>query len=136
VLHDLAFVGFLAALFGLGFRKPFLFVLTYVYIDIVSPQRLTYLLLNSVPISLIAVGLAVVAWAAVDDKKDVRVAPRQALILLLLGYCFYTTVNADFPIEAKDKWEWVWKALAFAAFLPLTLRTKLRIESLLLFMCL
>jgi len=136
MLHDLAFVGFLAALFGLGFRKPFLFVLTYVYIDIVSPQRLTYLLLNSVPISLIAVGLAVVSWAAVDDKKDVRVAPRQALILLLLGYCFYTTVNADFPLEAKDKWEWVWKALAFAAFLPLTLRTKLRIESLLLFMIL
>ncbi len=30
----------------------------------------------------------------------------------------------------------MWKALAFAAFLPLTLRTRLRIESLLLFMIL
>jgi probable O-glycosylation ligase (exosortase A-associated) len=135
-VRDLAFVGFLAALLAFGFRRPFLFVLAYAYIDIVSPQRLTYLLLNSVPISMIAVGLAVAGWLAVDDKRDVRVAPRQFLIVLLLGYCFYTTLHADFPLEARDKWEWVWKALAFAAFLPLTLRTRLRIESLLLFMVL
>ncbi|MBX3563727.1 MAG: putative O-glycosylation ligase, exosortase A system-associated [Sphingomonas sp.] len=135
-MRDLVFVAFLAALFATGFRRPFLFVLAYAYIDIVSPQRLTYILLNSVPISLIAVGLAVLGWLAIDDKRDVRVAPRQGLILVLLAYCFYTTMHADFPMEAKDKWEWVWKALTFAAFLPLTLRTKLRIESLLLFMIL
>ena len=135
-MRDLVFVAFLAALFATGFRRPFLFVLAYAYIDIVSPQRLTYLLLNSVPISMIAVGLAVMGWLAMDDKRDVRMAPRQLLIVALLGYCFYTTLHADFPIEARDKWEWVWKALAFAAFLPLTLRTKLRIESLLLFMIL
>ena len=135
-MRDLVFVAFLLAFFGMGFRKPFLFVLVYAYIDIVSPQRLTYLLLNSVPISLIAVGLSVLGWLAIDDKRDVRVAPRQLMIVLLLAYCFYTTKNADFKVEALDKWDWVWKALAFAAFLPLTLRTKLRIESLLLFMIL
>ncbi|MCH7860480.1 putative O-glycosylation ligase, exosortase A system-associated [Sphingomonas sp. NPDC092331] len=135
-MRDLVFVAFLLAFFGMGFRKPFLFVLVYAYIDIVSPQRLTYLLLNSVPISLIAVGLSVLGWLAIDDKRDVRVAPRQLMIVLLLAYCFYTTRNADFKVEALDKWDWVWKALAFAAFLPLTLRTKLRIESLLLFMIL
>jgi probable O-glycosylation ligase (exosortase A-associated) len=135
-VRDLVFVAFLLAFFGMGFRKPFIFVLVYAYIDIVSPQRLTYLLLNSVPISLIAVGLSVLGWLAIDDKRDVRVAPRQLMIVLLLAYCFYTTKNADFKVEALDKWDWVWKALAFAAFLPLTLRTKLRIESLLLFMIL
>ena len=135
-MRDLVFVAFLLAFFGMGFRKPFIFVLVYAYIDIVSPQRLTYLLLNSIPISLIAVGLSVLGWLAMDDKKDVRVAPRQLMIVALLGYCFYTTLNADFKVEALDKWDWVWKALAFAAFLPLTLRTKLRIEALLLFMIL
>jgi probable O-glycosylation ligase (exosortase A-associated) len=135
-MRDLAFVGFLVALFGMGLKRPFLFVLTYVYIDVVAPQRLTYLLLNTVPISAIAVGLAAGAWLLADPKGDSRFAPRQGLILLLLGYCYLTTVNADFPVEAADKWEWVWKALAFAAFLPLTLRTRLRIEALLLFMVL
>lgn len=135
-VRDLVFVAFLGLLFAAGFRKPFVFVLTYVYIDIVSPQRLTYLLLNSIPISLIACGLAVLAWAVVDDKRDTRLAPRQGLMLALLLYCLWTTKTADFPVEAQFKWEWVWKALAFAIFLPLTLRTKLRIESLLLFMVL
>lgn len=135
-MRDLVFVAFLAAFFLAGFKRPFIFVLAYVYIDIVSPQRLTDFLLNAVPISLIAVALAVGGWAFADAKKDSRVAPRQILIVILLIYCYVSTLNADFPLEALDKWDWVWKALAFAAFLPLTLRTKLRIESLLLFMIL
>ena len=135
-MRDLVFVAFLCALFAAGLRRPFVFVLTYVYIDIVSPQRLTYILLNSVPISLIAAGLSVAAWMVVDDKRDTRIAPRQLLMLALLFYCLWTTKTADFPVDAQYKWEWVWKALAFAIFLPLTLRTRLRIESLLLFMVL
>ena len=136
MIHDLAFVGFLVGLFGLAFRRPFIFILAYVYIDIVSPQRLTYVLLNSVPISLIAVAAAVLSWTLVDKKQDTRIAPRQFLIVALLIWCASTTMRADFPVDALDKWDWVWKCLAFAAFLPLTLRTRLRIESLLTFMVL
>ena len=135
-MRDLVFVVFLAALFGMGLRRPFLLVCAYVYIDIVSPQRLTYMLLNTVPISLIAVVMAVGGWLLMDDKTDSRFAPRQGLIIALLLYCWATTMGADFPLDAKDKWDWVWKCLAFAAFLPLTLRTRLRIEALLLFMIL
>lgn len=135
-MRDLAFIGFLAALFGLGFKRPFLFVLAYVYIDVVSPQRLTYYLLNTIQISLIAAALAIGGWALLDEKRGTRVAPRQLLLVALLLYCWWTTANAEFPLEALDKWDWAWKALAFAAFLPLTLGTRLRIESLLLFMTL
>jgi probable O-glycosylation ligase (exosortase A-associated) len=135
-LRDLAFVGFLAALAVFGLRRPFIFVLAYAYVDIVSPQRLSYYLLNSVPISLIFCTLAVLGWLVADDKRDARFGPRQAILLMLLGWAGYTTLNADFPVEALGKWDWVWKALAFAAFLPLTLRTKLRIEALILFMIL
>jgi probable O-glycosylation ligase (exosortase A-associated) len=135
-MRDLAFVAFLLAFIGLGFRRPFLFVLLYAYIDIVSPQRLTYWLLNSVQVSLIAFLLAFFGWAAADDKRGLIIAPRQALLFLLLIYCGVTTSVADFPLEALGKWDWVWKALVFAIFLPLTLRTRLRIEALALFMVL
>ena len=135
-MRDLAFIGFLLALWGMGFRRPFLFVCAYIYIDIISPQRLTYFLLNSVPISLIAVGLMVLGWVIADDKRDSRFAPRQGLILILLVYCWITTKSADFPVEAAEKWEWVWKNLVVAAFLPLMLRTRLRIEAMLLFIVL
>ena len=135
-MRDLAFVAFLLALVGMGLRRPFLLVLGYVYVDIVSPQRLTYLLLNSVPVSLIMVVLAVGGWALFDNKAGTRIVFRQFMLVALLAYCGVTTIGADFPIEAAQKWDWVWKALAFAIFLPLTLRTRLRIEALALFMTL
>jgi probable O-glycosylation ligase (exosortase A-associated) len=135
-MRDLAFLAFLAAILSLGVKRPFIFVLTYAYIDIVSPQKLSYFLINSIPISLITFGLAFLSWLAIDDKRESRFAPRQALLGLLLIYCWFTTRNADFPIDAALKWGWVWKALVFAIFLPLTLRTKLRIEALALFMTL
>ena len=95
-MRDLVFVAFLAAIFGMGLRRPFILVLAYVYIDIVSPQRLTYILLNTVPISLIAVALAVGGWLLMDAKSDSRFTPRQGLIVVLLLYCWATTAGADF----------------------------------------
>jgi len=133
-VHDLAFVAFLLLLLGLGFRRPFLFVLGYVYVDIVSPQRLSYYLINSVPLSLIFFLLAVGGWLVADRKEGTRIAPRQILLCLLLAWVAWTTAHADFPLPALAKWNWVWKSLIFSIFLPLTLRTRLRIEALLTFM--
>lgn len=135
-VRDLGLIAFLFGLIALGFRKPFLFVLAYAYVDIVSPQRLSYYLLNSIPISLICFMLALGGWLLADDKRGVRIAPRQWLMILLLGWTGYTTLHAELPVEALTKWDWVWKALVFAIFLPLTLRTKLRIEALVLYMVL
>jgi putative inorganic carbon (hco3(-)) transporter len=135
-VRDLGLIAFLAALLTLGFLRPFLFVLAYAYVDIVSPQRLSYYLLNAIPISLICFVLALGGWMMADDKRGTRIAPRQWLIILLLGWAAYTTTTAVLPLEALDKWGWVWKALLFAIFLPLTLRTKLRIEALILYMVL
>lgn len=135
-MHDLFFLGFLGLLFLFAFRRPFLFVLVYAYIDIVSPQRLSYYLLNGIPISAIAFVFAFGWWLTLDAKKDARFSVRQGLMLLLLLWCAFTTLRADFPAEAAAKWDWVWKALVFAIFLPLTLRTRLRIEALALIMVL
>ena len=73
-MRDLAFVGFLIALLGLGFRRPFLFVLAYAYVDIVSPQHLSYFLLNSIPLSMLIAGLAVGGWLLADDKSKLSFA--------------------------------------------------------------
>lgn len=131
-MRDLVFVGYLGLLFLLAFKRPFLFVLAYCYIDIVAPQRLSYYLLNAIPLSAISFGLAFLAWLFFDDKKDSRFTPRMGAILLLLVYCGYMTTQALEPVAAQIKWDWVWKALIFAAFLPLTLTRKVRIEALVL----
>jgi putative inorganic carbon (hco3(-)) transporter len=135
-MRDLIFVAYIALIMLMAFKRPFLFTLVYAYVDIVSPQRLSYFLLNSIPLSLILFALAFLGFMVSDDKKDVRVSPRWFLLILLLGYCGYTTTVAAEPVAALEKWNWVWKALVFASFLPLTLRTKLRIEATILTMVL
>ncbi len=135
-MRDLALLGFLGALLALGFKRPFLFVLAYAYVDTVSPHRLSYYLLNSVPLSMIVACLAAAGWLLGDRKTDFRITPRQGLMLILLAYSGATTYSADFPVEAAEKWDWAWKALAFAIFLPFTLRTRLRIEAVILFLVL
>ena len=128
-MRDAIFVLVLLGLFACGLRRPFLWVLVYAYVDIVAPQRLTYYLLNSVPVSLVAAGFAVIGWALFEDKRTARVAPRQWLMALLLAWCGFTTLTAVYPDAALVKWDWVWKAMAMAIFLPLTLTTRLRLEA-------
>jgi probable O-glycosylation ligase (exosortase A-associated) len=135
-MFDLAITGYVLAMLALGFRRPFVWVLAYLYIDILSPQKISWFLLASLPISLIAFVLAFAGWLLLDAKADSRFTLRQALIALLLLYCGLTTTMADFPEPALEKWSWVWKALVFALFLPLTLRTRLRIEGAALIMAL
>ena len=126
---DLFLTAFVFALFAAGLRKPFIWVLAYVYIDVLAPQKISWFLLQQLPISMIAFALAFLGWAYADAKNGSRFTFRQTLIAVLLLYCAATTLSADFPAEALAKWDWVWKALVFAIFLPLTLRTRLRIEA-------
>lgn len=126
-LFLLAFIGYVLVL---GLKRPFLWVLLYVYIDILAPQRIGYGVITSLPVSLIAFAAAFGGWLALDRKDGARFTLRQGLMLGLLLYCWWTTGHADFPDDAQTKWEWVWKALLFAIFLPLTVTTRARIEGL------
>ncbi|WP_374411777.1 putative O-glycosylation ligase, exosortase A system-associated [Novosphingobium colocasiae] len=133
---DLGFTAFFLLLLAAGFKRPFVWVLLYLYVDIVQPQVISWGILSHIPVSLIAFGAAFLGWLLMDDKRDARFTMRQGLLLALLLYCGYTTLTAAYPLDAPEKWSWVWKALLFAIFLPLTLRTRLRLEAVALVMVL
>ncbi len=133
---DLALLGFIGLLLLLGFKRPFIWVLAYLYIDIVAPQKIGWGLIQSLQLSLIAFVAAFAGWLLLDAKANSRFTLRQGLILALMGWCAMTTLGAEFQDSAWEKWDWVWKALVFASLLPLTLRTKLRIETAVLFIVL
>lgn len=133
---DLAFIAFIGVLLVLGLKRPFIWILAYLYVDIVAPQRISWGFFSVVPISLIMFVAAFGGWIAMDGKEGSRFTWRQGVILLLLIWCGITTATAVFPQEALVKWDWVWKALLFALFLPLALRTRLRLEAVVLFMVL
>lgn len=127
---------YVLGLLALGLRKPFVWVLVYLYIDIVAPQKIGWTLMPILPVSLIAFVAAFAGWLLVDSKEGSRFTFRQGLMVALLVWCTITVTWADFPKEAWEKWDWVWKAMVFAIFLPLTLRTRLRIEAAVLTMVL
>jgi probable O-glycosylation ligase (exosortase A-associated) len=133
---DVALVAFVAMFLAFGAKRPFLWVLAYIYIDAVAPQKIGWGLIQLLPLSLIAFIAAFAGWIFFDRKQGSRFTFRQALIGILLVYCACTTTIADFPVNALAKWDWVWKALLFAMFLPLTLRTRLRLEATALIMVL
>ncbi len=136
-MRDLVLLAFIAAIVAMGFKRPFLWVLLYIYVDIVTPQKVGYGIITSISLSMLCFVAAFAGYILLDSKQGSRITLRQGLIVALLGWCAITTYFlADFPEEAASKWEWVWKSLVFAAFLPLTLRTKLRLEAAALIMVL
>jgi len=128
VILDLFLAGFLGLFMVTGFRRPFLWVLAYLYVDIFAPQKVSYGMLATAQPSLIFFVLAVLGWLFLDRGARASFSWRQGLIIALLVYCGLTTLRADFREAAAVKWDWVWKSLVFAAFLPLTLGSRLRIE--------
>ena len=135
-MMGLIFLSFIGYMLLLGARRPFLWVLLYVYIDILAPQRIGFGLIQSIPVSLVAFLAAFGGYLVFDKKEFVSFSWRQGLLLALLAYCFWTTGNADFAESAATKWSWVWKALLFAIFLPFTLTSRLRLEAMALLMVL
>ncbi|MDD3797648.1 MAG: putative O-glycosylation ligase, exosortase A system-associated [Novosphingobium sp.] len=133
---ELALLGFLGGLLLLGFKRPFLWVLAYIYVDLFAPQRIGWAILPHIPLSLIMFAAAFGGWLVLDNKAGSRFSFRQGLILALLALCALSLTWADFPVEAAEKWDWVWKSLVFAIFLPLTLTNRLRLEGVALFMVL
>jgi hypothetical protein len=133
---DLALLGFFGLLLLLGLRHPFIWVLAYLYVDIVAPQKIGWGLMTALPVSLIAFAAAFSGWLLIDRKIGARFTLRQGIIAVLLVYCGVTYLGAEFPEAAAEKWSWVWKALVFAMFLPLTLTSRARIEGAVLFMVL
>jgi probable O-glycosylation ligase (exosortase A-associated) len=128
-MTELALLAIFAIFLALGFRRPFMWVLLYLWVDILAPQLIGYRILPLLPVSQIAFAAAFGGWLLIDDKTDSRFTWRQGLIVVLMIYCGVSTLTATFAEDAAAKWAWVWKALLFAVFLPLTLRTRLRIEA-------
>lgn len=135
-MRDLFIVGVILLMALAAFRRPFAMTLAYIYVDLVQPQEISWYLLNSIPLSFIFGAAAVLFFFAFDRKRNLRFGPLQLLMLLFLAWITFTTFIAQLPEFAWVKWGPAWKALIFAAFLPLVLQTRLRLEGALMFIVL
>jgi putative inorganic carbon (HCO3(-)) transporter len=129
LLRSIWFLFIFLTFVGLGIRAPFILTLGYVWVDIFSPQAVSYIILNQLPVAMIMGALAVGAYLLLDRRAPPRLTIITVLQLSLAVWVTLTTTWAEAPTPAWDKWNWAFKTLIFTAFIPLTIRTRVQIEA-------
>jgi putative inorganic carbon (HCO3(-)) transporter len=115
-----------------GAAAPFVLSLGYVWVDTFEPQAVASIILSSIPVSLI-MGVAALGSYAIFDNRKGRVC---FISILLLIFAVWVTITTSFlaevPGAAWYKWNFAFKTLCFAAFLPFVFRSRVHIEAFLL----
>jgi probable O-glycosylation ligase (exosortase A-associated) len=120
----------LLSLAAVAFWRPWLMTFAYLYADLVQPQRLSYFLIQSIPVNFI-LGAAAVVLFIFDKKKNLRIGGIQVLMIL---FTIWFTLTSNWAL-IKDgqvwfKWDAAWKSVLFAGvFMPMVLSTRRRIEA-------
>jgi len=117
------------AFLGLGTAAPFVMVLGYVWVDTFRPQDVTYLFLNQIPVALVMGASAILAYVALDRRSPPPPMASHFLIVVMAVWVTTTMLWAVAPNEAWVKWDWAFKAIIFAAFIPLVIRSRIQIEA-------
>jgi len=129
-LRDIFIFLCLFGMAGAAFYRPWLMTFTYLYADLIQPQRLSYYLFRGVPVSLIIAILAVTLFLG-DRKKNLRLNIVQFLMISFVGWFTITSFRAVIQDNfVWFKWDAAWKSVIFGGvFLPLVLATRRRIEA-------
>lgn len=114
---------------SMGIFAPFIAALGYVWVDIVSPQRLAYSLIRGVSLSQYMAIATLVLYLFVDRKMPPRITKLFVLLCVWAIWITLTTTWARVPEDAWLKWDWAFKGIAFSAFLPFLFRTRVQIEA-------
>jgi len=129
-MRDIAIALFVLLLVVVAFTRPWLATITYLYADLLQPQRLSYYLFQGVPLNLI-LGIVAVVFFIFDRKKNLRFNIVQGLILAFVVWFTFTSTQAIIQdAQVWTKWDPAWKGLLFGGvFLPFVLSTRRRIET-------
>lgn len=129
-MRDIAIALFVLVLVVVAFTRPWLATITYLYADLLQPQRLSYYLFQGVPLNLI-LGIVAVVFFIFDRKKNLRFNVVQGLILTFVIWFTFTSTQAVIQdAQVWTKWDPAWKGLLFGGvFLPFVLSTRRRIET-------
>jgi probable O-glycosylation ligase (exosortase A-associated) len=124
---------FLSAIFLVvvffGFAAPFVAGLGYLWVDLVTPQRLAYSIIRGQPISQIIAVLTFIFYLVLDRRHPPKFTTLHLLLVLWAIWITLTTTWAVVPESAWIKWDWAFKSVAFAAFMPFLFRTRIQIEA-------
>ena len=129
MLRSLWMLGIYVAFLGIGTAAPFVMVLGYVWVDTFRPQDVAYLFLRELPVALIMGAGAVAAYVALDRRSPPPLFGSHVLIVVMAMWVTATMLWAVSPEAGWNKWDWAFKAIAFSAFIPFAIRSRVQIEA-------
>ena len=103
--------------------------LGYVWVDTFQPQAVAYFILNELPVAFIMGAGAFLTYFVLDRRSP---PPLMLASVCMVGLAIWMTVTlswAELPDRAWTKWDWAFKAMVFAAFVPLVIRSRVQIEA-------
>lgn len=115
-----------------GFTAIFVFALGYIWVDLFSPQEVSYSIINDIPISMIVGVAAIFGYLLFDRRDPPRLVFGLWLIVIWAIWITMTTLWAEVPTAAWEKWDWAIKTVIFAAFVPFIIRSRVQIEAMIL----
>jgi probable O-glycosylation ligase (exosortase A-associated) len=114
---------------GLAVYAPFVATLGYVWVDTFQPQQIAYIILNQIPVAMV-MGLVAIGGYVLVDRRDPPPITREAVLQVAMAFWVTcTTLWAQVPDAAWAKWDWAFKTLLFAAFIPFSIRSRVQIEA-------
>jgi putative inorganic carbon (hco3(-)) transporter len=129
VLRSLLLLFVYVAFLGLSVNAPFVATLGYVWVDTFQPQTVAYIILNQFPVAMIMGAVAFVGYLALDRRSPPPVSLQAVLHMSLAVWVTCTLIWAQAPEPAMEKWDWAFKTLAFSAFIPYVIRSRVQIEA-------
>jgi probable O-glycosylation ligase (exosortase A-associated) len=113
----------------LGARAPFIATLGYIWVDTFRPQEVAYILLNQFPVAMIMGAAAVGCYLLLDRRSPPRLSIETVLATLMAVWVTATLLWAEAPEAAWIKWDWAFKTIVFATFIPFVIRSRIQIEA-------
>jgi putative inorganic carbon (HCO3(-)) transporter len=114
---------------GLSAAAPFVATLGYVWVDTFGPQNVAYILLNQIPVAMIMGAVAIGGYLLLDRRSPPPLSAETALMIAMVIWLNLTMIWAQVPNAAWEKWDWAFKTLGFATFIPLVIRSRVQIEA-------
>ena len=129
-MRDLLIFLVFLSFFWYGLRAPFVLLLGYVWVDIFTPQLVSYGLLRSIPVSQV-IGIAALL-SLVFKPPPIRLLGNRTIFLMFVFGCWMTLTLlwAAVPDAAFEKWNWALKNVWVACLVPLFIRGRIELEAL------
>src|SRR5882724_9553001 len=119
--------------FVTGLISPFVMALGYIWVDLFVPQQVAFsAIIQALPVAFMTGCASIAGYLLFDRKAPPKVDALMVMLIIWPIWITLTTTWAVAPEPAWATWNASVKSVAFCAFLPFLIRSRIQIEAVVL----